>query len=212
MELSGSSDSRKKLFWRYNFGWALAKRFDNSYLRLGSGLRYRFSDRFMLELQSDTKLEENQLGYAFMRDTDGGPIVGFRKNQEVTNLLTGIYHFAYRLNLSMRVRHYWNQVNYASFHRVDTRGDLLPYSFVPGRDDNVNLFNVDAFLTWDYRLGSRFIVGYKNWLSELDRLPTTVSKRPYFNNLSHSFDLRHGHELSVRFIYYLDAERFRRHA
>ncbi len=212
VELSGSSDSRKKLFWRYNLTWARAARFDNSYVLIGSGVRYRFNDRFLLELQSDSKLEENQLGYAFVRDASGGPIVGFRRNQEVTNLLTGIYHFAYRLNLSLRVRHYWNEVTYSSFHRVDARGDLLPNAFIPGRDDNVNLFNVDAFLTWDYRLGSRLIVGYKNWLTELDRLPLSTSKRPYFDNLSNSFDLRHGHELSVRLIYFLDAERLRRHS
>jgi hypothetical protein len=136
--------------------------------------------------------------------------VGFRRNQEITNLLTGIYHFAYRLNLSLRARHYWNQVTYSSFHSVNSRGDILPHAFLPGRDDNVNLFNVDAFLTWDYRLGSRLIVGYKNWLTELDRLPISAAKRPYFDNLSGSFNLRHGHEVSVRFIYFLDADRFRK--
>ncbi len=212
VEFSGSSDSRKKLFWRYNLTLARAAKFDNNYVLVGTGLRYRFNDRFLLELQSDSKVEDNQLGYAFVRDASGSPLVGFRRNQEVTNLLTGIYHFAYRLNLSLRARHYWNQVTYASFHRVDARGDILPHAFLPGRDDNVNLFNVDAFLTWDYRLGSRLIVGYKNWLSELDRLPISTSKRPYFDNLSGSFDLRHGHEVSVRLIYFLDAERFRRKA
>jgi len=44
----------------------------------------------------------------------------------------------------------------------------------------------------------------------LDRLPLSLSKCPYFDNLAGSFDLRHGHELSVRLIYFLDAERFRR--
>lgn len=210
IEVSGSSDSRKKLFWRYNLTWARAAKFDNNYTFIGTGIRYRFNDRFILELQSDSKVEENQLGYAFVREPNGSPLVGFRRNQEVTNLLTGIYHFAYRLNLSLRARHYWNQVTYSSFHRVDARGDILPHPFLPGRDDNVNLFNVDAFLTWDYRLGSRLIVGYKNWLTELDRLPLSASKRPYFDNLSNSFNLRHGHEVSVRLIYFLDAERFRR--
>jgi len=210
VEVSGSTDSRKKLFWRYSLVLARAPKFDNEYFLFGSGLRFRFSNRFLLELQSDSKLEENQLGNAFVREPNGSPLVGFRRNQEVTNLLTGIYHFAYRLNLSLRIRHYWNQVTYSSFHRVDTRGDISSHPFLSGRDNNVNLFNVDAFLTWDYRLGSRLIVGYKNWLTELDRLPLSLSKCPYFDNLAGSFDLRHGHELSVRLIYFLDAERFRR--
>ena len=182
--------------------WAQAPRFDNLYHQIGSGLRYRFSNRFNLELSSDSKVESNQLGYAFLRDADGGPVAGFRRNQEVTSLLTGIYHFAYRLNLSVRMRHYWNEVTYSSFHRVDARGDLLPYGFVSGQDNNVNLFNVDAFLTWDYRLGSRLIVGYKNWLDETERLPISASNKPYFSNLFRSFNLRHGYEFTVRFIYF----------
>ena len=212
IDLRGSSDSRKKLYWNFNATWAQAPLFDNRYHQVGSGFRYRFNNRFTMQLQSDSKVETNQLGYAFLRDVDGGPIVGFRRNQEVTSLLTGIYHFAYRLNLSVRMRHYWNEVKYASFHRVDARGDVLPYGFVAGQDNNVNLFNVDAFLTWDYRLGSRLIVGYKNWLDETERLPISSNRKPYFNNLFDSFNLRHGHELTIRLIYFLDAQRLQRKA
>ena len=46
------------------------------------------------------------------------------------------------------------------------KDNLLPSAFIPGQDENFNIFNLDAFLTWDFRLGSRFIVGYKNWLGE----------------------------------------------
>jgi len=210
LDVSGSTDSRKKLYWSFNATGAQAPRFENRFHQVGSGFRYRFNNRFTLQLQSDSKVETNQLGYAFLRDVDGGPIVGFRRNREVTSLLTGIYHFAYRLNLSVRMRHYWNEVNYVSFHRVDARGDLLPYGFVAGQDNNVNLFNVDAFLTWDYRLGSRLIVGYKNWLDETERLPISAARMPYFKNLFESFNLRHGHELTIRLIFFLDAQRFQR--
>ncbi len=210
VDLSGSSDSRKKLYWSFGATWADAVRFRNVYTKISSGLRYRFNDRFTVDLQSDSKVESNQLGYAFLRDAEGGPVVGFRHNREVTSVLSSIYHFAYRLNLSVRVRHYWNEVKYSSFHRVDSRGDLLPYAFVPGQDNNVNLFNVDAFLTWDYRLGSRLIVGYKSWLGESENLPVSTSRKPYFSNLIDSFTLPHGQELTVRLIYFLDAQRFQR--
>jgi len=67
----------------------------------------------------------------------------------------------------------------------------------------VNLFNVDAFLTWDFRLGSRVILGYKNWLGD-DEVVTLTGKNSYLRNLSKVFDLRHGNEFTVRFIYFLD--------
>ena len=29
---------------------------------------------------------------------------------------------------------------------------------------NYNIFNLDVFYTWDFSLGSKIIIGYKNWL------------------------------------------------
>ena len=33
-------------------------------------------------------------------------------------------------------------------------------------DDNVNFFNIDAFLSWDFKLGCNLTVGYKNWIGD----------------------------------------------
>ncbi len=205
----GSTDPRKKLFIRYEGIYAVAPKYDNVYSYLGLGFRYRFSNKFSIDLQSSSSIEENQLGYAFIREPNGEPIVGFRDNRDFTTVLSGIYNFTSRLNLTLRARHYWNKVNYSSFHNVDAKGYLLPRAFIPGRDENVNIFNLDAFLTWDFRLGSRFIVGYKNWLGE-EEVVTLPGKNTYLKNLGEVFDLRHGNEISVRFIYFLDYNQLRK--
>lgn len=210
IEASGSTDSRKKAFVNFGLVYAIAPEFDNTYKGVSLGLRYRFGDRFSLDLQTSSHLEENQLGYAFMRETNGEPIVGFRKNRDFTSVLSGIYNFAYRLNLTVRARHYWNKVNYHSFHNVDTKGDLINRSFIPAQDENVNVFNVDAFLTWDFRLGSRLILGYKNWLGNEETIQFTTGQNSYLRNLSKTFDLRHGNEITIRFIYFLDYNQLRR--
>lgn len=210
VEASGSTDSRKKAFVNFGLVYAVAPEFDNTYKGVSLGLRYRFGDRFSLDLQTSSHLEENQLGYAFMRETNGEPIVGFRKNRDFTSVLSGIYNFAYRMNLTVRARHYWNKVNYHSFHNVDTNGDLISRSFIPAQDDNVNVFNVDAFLTWDFRLGSRLILGYKNWLGNEETVQFTTGQNNYLRNLSKTFDLRHGNEVTIRFIYFLDYNQLRR--
>ncbi len=209
LEISGSTDSRKKMFLRFGGVYAKASKFDNEYTNVSLGMRYRFSNRFSLDLQTNSSFEGNQLGYAFIREMNGEPIVGFRDNRDFTSVLSGIYNFTSRLNLTLRARHYWNRVSYLNFHNVDIKGDLVARSFIPNRDENVNIFNLDAFLTWDFRLGSRFIVGYKNWLGdeEIVNLPT---KNNYVRNLGEVFDLRHGNEITVRFIYFLDYNQFRR--
>lgn len=209
-ELEGSTDSRKKTYVNFGFTYAFAPEFDNTYKAVNLGARYRFSDRFSLDLQTSSHLEENQLGYAFMRETNGEPIVGFRKNRDFTTVLSGIYNFAYRLNLTLRARHYWNKVNYYSFHNVDAEGNLLSRAFINNQDANVNVFNVDAFLTWDFRLGSRLILGYKNWLGNDEKVLFTTGQNNYWRNLGKTFDLRHGNEMTIRFIYFLDYNQLRR--
>jgi hypothetical protein len=173
-QLEGSTDSRKKLFVRYSGIYAVAPKYDNTYTSWGLGFRYRFSNKFNLDLQTNASLETNQLGFAFIRETNGDPIAGFRDNKDFTSVLTGTYNFTSRLNLSMRARHYWNKVNYLSLHDVDSKGMLVSRPFINGLDENVNIFNVDAFLTWDFRLGSKLILGYKNWLGDesMAKIPT----------------------------------------
>jgi hypothetical protein len=208
-QLSGSSDSRKKLYWRYGFIYAFAPDYNNNYTGVSLGGRYRFTNKFSLDLQTDSHFEKNQLGYAFVRESNGDAIVGFRNNRDYTSVLSGIYNFTSRMNLTLRARHYWNKVNYKSFHDVDNKGMLTDRAFISGLDDNFNVFNLDAFYTWDFRLGSRLIVGYKNWLGN-DEMVTPNGTNTYFYNLGKMLSLRHGNEVTVRFIYFLDYNQLRR--
>lgn len=208
-EISGSSDSRRKLYWRYDVILAAAPDYNNNYTGIGTGGRYRFSNKFSLDLQTDSRLERNQLGYAFARETNGEPIVAFRDNREYTSILSGIYNFTSRMNLTLRARHYWNKVTYKSFHNVDSKGMLTSRSFLNNRDENFNVFNLDAFYTWDFRLGSRLIVGYKNWLGS-NEMVTATGSNTYIYNLGKMFDLKHGNEITVRFIYFLDYNQLKR--
>lgn len=200
--ISGSSDSRKKTFVRYGASYIVAPEYDNKYTSFNLGLRQRFSNNFNLDLQLNSGFETNQLGYAFLREVNGDPIAGFRDNRNFESILSGTYNFTSRLNLSLRARHFWNKVNYISFHNVDANGYLLPTSLT-GPDENFNVFNLDAFVTWDFRLGSRIILGWKNFLGD-DEYVNGVSKHRYLDNLGETFNLAHGNEVTLRFIYYLD--------
>lgn len=197
----GSSDSRKRLFFSYAFGYNKSDVQDGNYYYTGGGLRYRFSNRFTLSVDLARQDDQNQIGYAFRREANGDPIVGYRKNVEISSVLSGIYNFTPRLNLTIRSRHYWNQVHYKNFFNADANGKLIPRNFIPGQDENFNLFNTDAFLTWDFGLGSRMIVGWKNWLGD----PYGISSvKNYLENLNETFNASHGNQVTVKLIYFLD--------
>ena len=152
-----------------------------------------------------------QIGYAFLREPNGRPILGFRDVVDFNTVLSGTYNFTSILNLTLRARHYWNKVHYLSFYNVKSDGTYLPRNFIPDQDQNFNAFNLDAFLTWDFKPGSRVIAGWKNSLGN-DYLFNLYGSRfdQYANNLSNSFRLPHGNEFTVRFIYFLDYNQFRK--
>ncbi|MGQ0738041.1 MAG: DUF5916 domain-containing protein [Bacteroidota bacterium] len=209
MDLNGSTDSRKKLYVRFA---ALVANFFNSapnknYHAVEGGLRFRFSNRLTMDFSHRHEGETDYIINAG-RETNNEPIVAFVDFTDITSILSGIYNFTPRINLTLRTRHYLSRVKFNRFANVDIKGNTILRSGSTSFD-NVNVFNLDAFLTWDFRLGSRLIVGYKNWLGD-EEVVTLTGKNNYMRNLGNIFDLRHGNEFTIRFIYFLDYNQLRR--
>jgi len=211
-EIEGSTDSRKRLFFAYEYVLAtFFKADEKKYSVLDMDVRYRFSNRFNLEISGRNEGETDYIVSAG-REANGEPVIGFVDFKDISTILSGTYNFTSRVNLNLRARHYWSQVLYKRFGHVDEKGRELfrdPNLPAPDVNGNVNVFNLDAFLTWDFRLGSKMVVGYKNWLGDNESI-NGVSKRYYLNNLTQTFDESHGNELTVRFIYFLDYNQLRR--
>ncbi|HEY9362257.1 MAG TPA: DUF5916 domain-containing protein [Chitinophagaceae bacterium] len=205
--LSGSTDSRKKLFFSYDFLKGFFKG-DKDYSILGAGVRYRFSNRFSLDVSTRREKETDYILYAG-KELNGEPIIGFVDFTDMESLVTGTYNFTSRLNIAVRTRHYWSNVIFNRFANVSANGDAIDRPFIMNQNENVNIFNVDAFLTWDFRLGSRIILGYKNWLGG-DEFIDGIRYKNYLSNFGQTFNLRHGNEFTFRFIYYLDYNQLRR--
>jgi hypothetical protein len=182
------------------------------------GVRYRFSDRLTLDLDVQRQHDNGQFGLAY--DSygpvfDGGePVLSRRQYTDVSNILTGSYNFTPRMTLTLRARHYWNKLINTNLYNVlqdgnwTERFDLKPSDF----NVNYNTFSLDVFYIWDFRLGSRIIIGYKNWLGrDFEYQVNGTSYPKYPQNLGQTFDNPHGNEFTVRFIYYLDYLQLKRH-
>ena len=111
------------------------------------------------------------------------------------------------MNLTLRARHYWNNLTNTNIFDVKEdgywteRADLIPSEY----NDNYNAFNLDVFYTWDFRLGSRIILGWKNWLGlDYERAMPGSEYSQYVPNAAQTFRKPHGNEVTLRFIYFLD--------
>ena len=199
----GSTDSRKRLFVNYRIGFTKFDIEDGKYYDVEGGLRYRFSNKLTMSISVNRQQENTQIGYAFLRESNGDPILGYRKSIQVSSVLSGIYNFTPRINFTLRTRHYWNAIAYKSFYNVGADGYHTPRAFISGQDENYNIFNTDAFFTWDFRLGSRVIFGWKNWLGDNYGVDG-IKNGTYFRNLDRTLDISHGNELTLKLIYFLD--------
>lgn len=210
--MSGSTDSRKKTFVSFggSLAWIPELKTQTSAYQLG--LRYRFSNRFTLSSSVDALYSTRNLGYAFLTQTNGDPLAAYRKIRQFSTLLNGVYNFTARMNLTMRLRHYWSRVNFEEILSVGSDGKTSPFASTADIHpyvSNPNFFNIDAFLTWDFRPGSRIILAWKNWLGE-EAYIDPDQYRNYIKNATRVLQLPHGNEVTLRVIYFLDYNQFRK--
>jgi hypothetical protein len=161
-----------------------------------------------LEVRVTHEAEKNYIVLAG-KETNGEPVIGFVDFKNIESIFSGIYNFTPRINLTARVRHYWSKVPYNRFANVTSTGDYAYTTSFTKADENVNYFNVDAFFTWDFKLGCRIILGYKNWLGDGEYLDPSTNKT-YFQNFSQLFNLPHANEFTLKFIYFLDYYQLRK--
>lgn len=206
--VTGSTDNRKPLIVSWLIGGAEGPLPNDPYYALQAAVRYRFSDRLMLELSYERQYDNGQYGYAFTRDpVTAAPILARRKYADVTAVVSGVYNFTSRMNLTFRARHYWNRLHNTNLFNIHEDGywtertDLAPADY----NINYNAFNLDVFYTWDFRLGSRLILGWKNWLGkDYEYYISGNSYKDYTQNASQLFSSPHGNEFTIRFIYFLN--------
>ncbi len=210
----GSTDARKKMYFSWNLGGAEGPLPDNPFYKFSLEARYRFSERFTMTASYFQQEDKGQFGYSFTRDdlTDQ-PILARRRYRDVTSIISGIYNFTPRMNITFRARHYWNRILNTNLYDVLPDGNWVEkLSLIPSDYNvNYNVFNLDVFYTWDFRLGSRIILAWKNSLGPdyEDYINGTIYKS-YFNNARRIWQVPHANEVTLRFIYFLDYQQFKR--
>lgn len=203
--IDGSSDSRKKLFWGFAFGFGIANSSHTEYVNVNQIIRYRFSPKLEMTLEGGYVADNNNIGFAYYDNKLNEPIVGNRDVKEYTGELSFKLNLSPTMNFTGRFRHYNSYIRYNTFHRTESNGEWRNnrLAFRNDLNENYNLQNVDLFYNWIFKPGSRIVVSYKQWLNDAyilnDRTETN-----YIKNVSTIIRSPHAYEFSIRFIYFLD--------
>ncbi|MEP6616610.1 MAG: DUF5916 domain-containing protein [Ginsengibacter sp.] len=201
--VSGSSDSRSRLYYFYTFRGAESPLPHDPYYDVEQGLRYRFSDAFQMSVSTIIELDKGNWGFGYFDPLSREPIIARRDVKTNTSIISANYSFNARMNMSLRMRHYWRQVHNTNFYDLKDDGYWSERPFANGYDQNFNTFNLDVFYTWDFLLGSRITVAWKNALGA-DVNIDGITNNTYFKNLNRVFDYPHSNELTLKVVYYLD--------
>lgn len=213
--INGSSDSRKKMYVSWKLGAAESPLPNDPYWTGSLGLRYRFSDRFQLSTSMDITQDKGNWGAAKKGDgaliinTNGSPVISRRNLKTNTFIVSSQYNFNSRMNVNIRMRHYWSILQNTNFYNLKPDGYWRDTTFFANENLNFNTFNIDMFYTWDFLPGSRLTIAWKNALGTNVTIDP-YSNQTYFKNFGKAVDNPHSNEITVKLVYFLDYLKLKR--
>jgi len=204
-----ATDSRKPFYVRWQATWLTMPENNSHGWELELTPRMRFSDRATLTLDVTYSKTYNDYGWvntAF--DSLMQPTIFFGKRNVATlnTMLAGRYTFSTRTSLTLRLRHYWSQVDYDRYYSLKHDGSLENSDYQGDHDINFNAFTADAQFVWYFAPGSELSVVWKNAINSFDN--RMISN--YFDNLDRTFNTPQANSFSIRVLYYLDYQYIRK--
>ena len=209
-----STDYRKTFALDVNTNFRNYDAEGRTFVNIGVRPRLRLSDQWSVFMGTDYNKFFADEGYVnsdnvptTILDVGDNILFGNRDRQRITNTLSTNFIFTNNMFLSMRVRHYWDKVEYNNFGTLQSDGYLSPVVF-DGNDENgesifnrnVNIFNLDFNYNWRFAPGSDINLNWKNQIFTSDQL----YNEDYFQNFSGLFDANQANSFSVKLIYFLD--------
>lgn len=207
--VNGSSDSRKKLYFNWTLGGAESPLPDDPYWTTTIGMRYRFNNKLQISGSLNIEQDKGNWGWGFITNPNGSPVIARRDVKRNTAVLSGQYNFTSRMNINIRIRHYWSLLQNTNFYNLKSDGYWNEIAFIPNQNVNFNTFNVDMFYTWDFLLGSRLTIAWKNALGNNVMIDPYTNPK-YFKTLGKVIDNPHSNEITVKVVYYLDHLKLKR--
>lgn len=178
---------------------------------IGLSPRMRFNDKFSINYSFSLQTGGGARG--FVTNIDDKIIFGQRDQNTVENSISGSYNFNPMHSLSLTFRNYWATVTYD--HELYTlledgklsTADNYTVADVPDPNVNFNTWNLDFRYSWQFAPGSQLSALYRNSLFDSN----TESSKSYIDSLDSLFDKSIEHVFSLRLVYYIDYNNFKKY-
>jgi hypothetical protein len=209
-----SSDYRKTLALDINVSYRKFNEPGRRYFEIGFDPRIRVNDKLSFFPSTSYSNSTNETGFvsaSLINEPIEGlafddVMIGTRNRKIVQNSVRGQFIFNNKMSLSLRIRHYWDQVIYEKFGRLNDAGYLDNLNFDGTQNDqsvynkNVNFFNIDMNYIWRFAKGSDIILNWKQSIANEDQ--DFLSS--YSSNFSNLFKAQQFNSVSLKVIYFLD--------
>jgi hypothetical protein len=213
-----SSDYRKPFAIDLDYSYRFFEDSDRANRTIGISPRFRFSDHFSLIGDINISLADLEPGYVASQNSASifgmipvkDDVMGERDRTTIENVLTARYIFNNVNGINVRIRHYWDRVDYQYFGHLDALGrmdyiidNLVFVSLKERFDRNLSIFNIDLQYNWRFAPGSDLIVSYQNQIFSNAKDKNTT----FIESFQDLLLANRSNEFSIRALYYLDYDR-----
>ncbi|WP_415374371.1 DUF5916 domain-containing protein [Patiriisocius sp. Uisw_017] len=180
--------------------------FDSIFIT-GYGIRARPEQHLFLYFSQAIENQKDNVG--FLITTEDAILFGQRDINQLVNTLQLNYSVNAKINMNVRLRHYWIQVAYKDQFTLQENGDLRANDVALNLsefDDNFNQFNIDFVARWQFAPASEISLGYKLGANAFN----TNVRSSYFDNLSGVVKADNNQTVSLKMTYFFDVNTFRK--
>ncbi len=192
-----NTDRRKKLQVGLNGNFGGHDEEGRHRVNLNMYTRYRATNQLSLTAEVGRWRNYNNVGY--VNDMEEDIIFGRRDVLTWNNNIGIQYTFTPTMGLDFRLRHYWANVRYDSFHTLQEDGYLGSTSYSDNHDTDFDAFNIDLIYRWRFAPGSDIFLIWKNAIFDSE-----TSESAYFKHVSSILDSPQTNSISLKVVYFLD--------
>jgi hypothetical protein len=166
--------------------------------------RLKLSKKFLLVYNYYNSYSKNNYGY--VQANSSNIFFGKRDVKEISNSLYLSYVFTNRMSLTLNARHYWSGGRYDRYYLLQYDGNLQTVNDNLSADFDYNAWTMDAVFSLQFAPGSYLTLAWKNLVDYSGIVPQFA----YSNNWNTTFDQQLANSFSVKMLYYLDVNNYRK--
>jgi len=203
-----SSDYRKDFAIDIGTGFSVEPLYNSSEFSWRISPQYRINDKVSMRYVLSVRNSYNDAGFVtnnpsviLISPPEMDYIFAIRNVDMITNVLKGSYVLNNKMDMSVKLRHYWSSVENTEYKNLDENGYLTDNNYyTENKDINYNIWTVDFAYNWWFAPGSQMSIVWKNAMDDYSDIPQSI----WTENISTTFSGLAQNSFSFKIVYYLD--------